>query len=123
MIRRDFVKRNFAYRNWAVLIPILGVCLAGCALARAQRLAVTNPLDVHRLDEVVDLPLSEVLRHVHAKDADEIVVIDEATKQLLPSQTYSTTGRGSGPLSCSGESARTCNAAPQLSAREPSLCG
>jgi hypothetical protein len=92
MIRRDFVKRNFAFRNWAALIPILGVCLTCCALAGAQRLAVSNPLAVQRLDEVIDLPLDEVLRHLHAKGEDAIVVIDEATKQPLPSQTYSTTG-------------------------------
>jgi hypothetical protein len=58
----------------------------------AQRLSVTNPLDVARLDEIVDLPLSEVLHHAHVKTADELVVIDSATKQRLPSQTYGTTG-------------------------------
>ncbi len=61
-------------------------------LALAQHLAVINPLDVSRLDEVVDLPLSEVVHHVHAKVVDQIVVVDDATKQRLPSQTYSTTG-------------------------------
>ena len=54
--------------------------------------SVTNPLDVERLDEIVDLPLSEVLHQTHAKAADQIVVVDDVAKQRLPSQTYSTTG-------------------------------
>jgi hypothetical protein len=96
MIRRDPVNRNFAQRTTSVLLPILGVCLVSCVAARAQRLSVTNPLDVQRVDEIVDLPLVEVLRHVHAKKADQIVeqiiVVDDFTKQPLPSQTYRTTG-------------------------------
>jgi hypothetical protein len=92
MIRRDTVRRNFASRSLTALAAILGACLIPCAGAQAQRLAVRNPLDAQRLDEVLDLPLAEVLAHVHAKEADRIVVVDDATKQPLPSQTYSTTG-------------------------------
>src|SRR5271170_7978775 len=84
---------HFAKRRLAILLAALGACLVGGSTpALAQRLSVTNPLDVARLDEIVDLPLSEVVQHVHAKTADELVVIDNATKQRLPSQTYSTTG-------------------------------
>ena len=63
----------------------------------AQHLSVTNPLDMQRLDEIVDLPLSEVLHHAHAKTVDQIVVVDDATKQRLPAQTYSTIGVDAAP--------------------------
>ncbi len=87
------MRANFAKRRSALLFAAFGACLVGGSTsALAQRLSVTNPLDVARLDEIVDLPLSEVVQHVHAKTLDEIVVIDNATKQRLPSQTYSTTG-------------------------------
>ncbi len=76
-----------------VLFAAVGAYLAWCAvLSPAQRLTVTNRLDVQRLDEIVDLPLSEVIHHTHAKAADQIVVVDDATKQRLPSQTYSSSG-------------------------------
>jgi hypothetical protein len=70
--------------------PTLGLRVGQAA--HRPHLAVNNPLDVARTEDVVDLPLSEVLRHVHAKAADQIVVVDDETKQRLPSQTYSTTG-------------------------------
>ena len=92
MTQRYLVKRNFAQRISTLLFPILGAYAVFCALATAQRLSVTNPLDVARMNEIVDLPLSEVVHHIHAKAADQIVVIDDETKQPLPSQTYSTTG-------------------------------
>jgi hypothetical protein len=65
--------------------------------APAQRLAVANPLNVQRLDEVVDLPLPEVLHHVHSQAADQLVVIDEATEQRLPTQLYSAEGTDAAP--------------------------
>src|SRR5277367_1790083 len=84
---------HFAKRRSAILLAALGACLVGGSTpAPAQRLSVTNPLDVTRLDEIVDLPLSEVVHHLHAKTADQIVVLDDTSKQRLPSQTYSTTG-------------------------------
>src|SRR5271167_1002433 len=93
MTQRDSVKANFTLRTWTLRFAAVGVYLVCCgAPASAQRLAVTNPLDVQRLDEIVDLPLSEVVHQTHTKAADQIVVVDDGTKQRLPSQTYSTTG-------------------------------
>src|SRR5271170_3930846 len=93
MTQRDSVKANFALRTWTLRFAAVGVYLVCCgAPASAQRLAVTNPLDVARTEEIVDLPLNDVLHHVHAKEADQILVVDDATKQRQPSQTYSTTG-------------------------------
>ena len=87
------MKTNFAPRIWTLLFAAVGVYLVCRGVpASAQHLAVTNPLDVARTEEIVDLPLNEVLRHVHTKEADQIVVVDDATKQRQPSQTYSTTG-------------------------------
>ncbi len=63
----------------------------------AQRLAVTNPLNVQRLEEVLDLPLAEVLQHTHTKTADQLAVIDEGTGQSPPTQLYSTVGAESAP--------------------------
>ena len=93
MTQRGSVKTNLAQRIWPYRFAALGISLVCCgATVSAQRLAVTNPLDVARTEEIVDLPLNEVLRHVHTKEADQIVVVDDATKQRQPSQTYSTTG-------------------------------
>ncbi len=64
------------------------LCLA--VSVQAQRLAVTNPLNVQRLDEVIDLPLPEVLHHAHSKTADQLTVIDESTGQRLLTQLFST---------------------------------
>jgi Domain of unknown function (DUF4861) len=98
MTRTRLAKTNFAQRFSALFIAVLGtylVCLG--AAASAQHLSVTNPLEVPRSEEIVDLPLSEVLHHVHTKEADQIAVVDDATKQRLPSQTYSTTGADAAP--------------------------
>jgi hypothetical protein len=83
------MRTDCAWRTSTLLFPVLCACLVFCAPAPAQHLSVANPLDVQRLDEVVDLPLSDVLHHTHAKSAGQIVVVDDATKQALPSQTYS----------------------------------
>jgi hypothetical protein len=97
MTQRDSVKKSFAQRISILFLLVLGTCALFCAPAFGQRLSVANPLDVQRLDEVVDLPLSEVVHQTHTKAADQIVVVDDATKQRLPSQTYSTTGVDAAP--------------------------
>jgi hypothetical protein len=62
-----------------------------------QHLAVSNPLGVARLEEVLDLPLSEVLQHSHVSVADQLAVIDDATQEHLPTQPYSTSGTAAAP--------------------------
>ena len=71
------------------------LCLA--VSVQAQRLAVTNPLNVQRLDEVIDLPLPEVLHHAHSKTADQLTVIDESTGQRLLTQLFSTVDAEAAP--------------------------
>jgi Domain of unknown function (DUF4861) len=79
-----------AKRRSALLRATLGTCLVGLNMhGVAQRLSVTNPLDVPRSEEIVDLPLSDVVRHTHAAP-EQIVVVDDATRQRVPTQTYST---------------------------------
>lgn len=51
------------------LFAVLSVCLACCGVSTlAQHLSVTNPVEVSRSEEIVDLPLSEVLHHVSGID-------------------------------------------------------
>ncbi len=84
---------HFSLRVAALFCLTLGGWIGVPATsALAQHLSVTNPLDVQRLEEVLDLPLSDVLHHVSVKSADQIIVVENATKQRLPSQVYSTTG-------------------------------
>ena len=91
------MKANLAKRV-SFLFAVPSICLACCGISTlAQRLSVTNPVEVSRSEEIVDLPLSEVLHHVHAKAADQMVVIDDATRQRVPSQIYSTTGLVTAP--------------------------
>jgi hypothetical protein len=92
MTQRCLVIKTLAQRISTNFLSILGVFALFCGPAIAQRLSVTNPLDVARTEEMLDLPLNDVLHHVHAKETDQIVVVDEATQQRQPSQTYSTTG-------------------------------
>jgi Domain of unknown function (DUF4861) len=98
MTQRCLVKTSLVKGTPTLLFAALGACLICCAtLAPAQHLSVTNPLDVSRMEEIVDLPLGQVLHHAHVKTADQIVVVDDATKQRLPSQSYSTRGVDAAP--------------------------
>lgn len=59
--------------------------------ALAQELVLSNPLAVDRLQEVIEVPLQQVLDHIHiapARAAD-IVAEDAATHQRIPDQLYS----------------------------------
>lgn len=56
--------------------------------ASAQRIEVRNPVDAPRTEEILDLPLADVLHHIHAENVDHIVAVDEKTQQRLPSQIF-----------------------------------
>jgi hypothetical protein len=62
-------------------------------LATAQQLTLTNPLNVDRTQEVIELPLQQVLDHFHlaAAQAGAIVAEDAATHASIPDQLYSST--------------------------------
>jgi hypothetical protein len=57
----------------------------------AQELRVINPTDIDRTEEVVELPLDQVARHLRlsATQVQSLVATDAATKQRIPSQLYS----------------------------------
>jgi hypothetical protein len=59
--------------------------------AWAQQLRLTNPINVDRSEEVIELPLGQVVRHLRfsAMQLQSLVAADAATKQRIPSQLYS----------------------------------
>ena len=75
--------------TWIVLSVAAVAVLAPKALA--QQLVLTNPLDLARLQEVVEVPLKQVLNHLHlsAAQASAIVAADAITGVQIPGQLYS----------------------------------
>jgi hypothetical protein len=57
----------------------------------AQKLQLTNPLNVDRASEVVEVPLTQVMTSLHLTEAnlESLVAIDAKTKKRIPSQLYS----------------------------------
>jgi hypothetical protein len=57
----------------------------------AQHLVLTNPLNVARHQEVVEIPLEQVLNHLHiaTAQASAIVAADGSTGAQIPVQVYS----------------------------------
>jgi hypothetical protein len=85
-------------RSWR---PGLSLCFCGAVLsilfaaltpgARAQRLRLTNPINIDRPEEVVELPLDQLARHLRfsAAQLHSLIATNAATKQRIPSQLYS----------------------------------
>jgi Domain of unknown function (DUF4861) len=59
--------------------------------AWAQQLRLTNPINIDRPEEVVEVPLDQVTRHLRfsATQMQSLVATDAANKQRIPSQLYS----------------------------------
>ena len=59
--------------------------------AWAQQLRLSNPLGIDRSQEVVEIPLAQVAEHLHpsAEKLQDLVALDTATQQRIPSQLYS----------------------------------
>jgi hypothetical protein len=59
--------------------------------AWAQQLRLTNPISIDRPEEVVEVPLGQVTRHLRfsATQMQSLVATDAANKQRIPSQLYS----------------------------------
>jgi len=70
--------------------------IAIAPLATAQKLVVTNPLDLDRTQEVVEVPLQRVLEELHLSSAQAslLVASDAASGQVIPSQLYGTQANG-----------------------------
>lgn len=76
----------------SLLCSGIAILLASIAPgAMAQRLILTNPIDVDRGQQVVEVPLKQVLSHLHLSlaKAQSIVAVDSATGQRIPDQLYS----------------------------------
>ena len=69
----------------------LSVVLSTPPRARAQQLRLTNPTNIDRIEEVVELPLNQVARHLHftAAQFPSVVATNTATRERIPSQLYS----------------------------------
>lgn len=70
--------------------------IAIAPLAVAQKLILTNPQDVDRTQEVVEVPLRQVLEELHlsSSQAGSIIASDAASGQVIPSQLYGTQASG-----------------------------
>ena len=69
------------------LIPALPM------LAGAQALTLVNPLGIDRQPEIVEVPLSQIARHLPftASQASNLVALDSGTGKRVPSQLYTST--------------------------------
>ena len=91
----DWLSLSSLRRNWrAALFTLcatsLSVMLAASPVARAQQLRLTNPTNIDRTEEVVEIPLDQVTRHLKfsAPQLHSLVATEAATKQRIPSQLY-----------------------------------
>jgi hypothetical protein len=81
--------RNPTGRRLRIVLALIVCAAVSCSSSlRAQHLSIHNSLKRQRTEEIVDLPLTEVLKHVHAADASRLVVRDDNTGRQLPSQVY-----------------------------------
>jgi hypothetical protein len=76
-------------KKLGVLITV--VLVAAASRSYAQELILTNPIDVDRVQEVIELPLQQVLDHLHLAPAQAgaIVAEDAATHARIPDQIAS----------------------------------
>jgi hypothetical protein len=71
-----------------MFITLMVICVAPRVLA--QRLILTNPLDVDRPPQVVEIPLEQVLNRLHVSlaQANSIVAESTGTGERIPDQIY-----------------------------------
>src|SRR5580658_486805 len=77
-----------------LLSGMVAIVVASAGLGmRAQDLILTNPLNVDRTQEVIEIPLQPVLDQLHALPglASAIVAVDAATGQRVPDQAFADT--------------------------------
>lgn len=86
------------YRGWR-RGPFIILCATSLSIglvapqpsAWAQNVRLNNPLNVDRTEEVVEIPLGDIAKHLHysTTQLQSIVATDAATKQRIPSQLFS----------------------------------
>ena len=69
---------------WAIVATMM-------PCARAQQLRVKNPLNIDRTEEVIEVPLAQVVSALHSStmQLQLLVASDAETKQRIPSQLFS----------------------------------
>lgn len=70
------------------LAPLLALALFAPA-AWSQQLRISNPLNVERGQEVVELPFSQLEGKLHVSATPSLIAVDAASKQRIPTQLYS----------------------------------
>jgi len=133
----DWLSLSSLRRNWrAALFTLcatsLSVMLAASPVARAQQLRLTNPTNIDRTEEVVEIPLDQVTRHLKfsAPQLHSLVATEAATKQRIPSQLYNSR-QGADPdtllllvkLPAKGVMNVSFNLDPTASAQQPLVFG
>jgi hypothetical protein len=72
----------------AVGLPVALASLL--SIASGQHLRLTNPLEIDRAEEVVEIPLDQLAQHLHFSAAQfpSLVATEAATQQRIPSQLF-----------------------------------
>jgi len=70
---------------------IAAIVVGMAVFAKSQELVLTNPLDADRGQEVVEVPLAQVLGHLHltAAQAGSLAAYDAGSGERVPDQIYS----------------------------------
>ena len=78
------------FASFAIAVQLLCIAIFPCN-ALAQKLQLTNPLNVDRPAEVVEVPLTQVMKNLRLTEAklESLVATDAKTKKRIPSQLYS----------------------------------
>jgi len=100
----DWLSPSSRRGDWqrGLFILFCATCLSGVLTAppdaSGQQLRLTNPTNLDRTEEVIEIPLDQVARRLHfsAAQLPSLVATDAATKQRIPSQLY-TSRQGADP--------------------------
>jgi hypothetical protein len=88
-VRHGSSKKEGYLRIFTAFIAIVFASIA--PKMSAQELILVNPLNVDRTPEVIEVPLQQVLEHLHglAAQASAIIAVDASTHDRIPDQLYS----------------------------------
>jgi hypothetical protein len=86
------MRRNrSAQLRLACLIALIAVF---ARIGSSQQIELSNPLNVARTQEVVEVPLTRVLQvmHISLSQASSLIAMDAETKERIPDQVFSSQG-------------------------------
>ena len=70
-----------------VFFSLAALLLAACTGPTAT-VTVTNPLDVNRAGELVEVPMADLARRLNLPDSAQLVVLDEAGREVPTQRTH-----------------------------------